>query len=119
DDQLRYDAIEWVDAERWHTGRVVLLGDAAHAGPPHMGQGGCMAMEDATVLSEVLREADTVEQALEAYVTRRRPRTDWVQEQSRAALRAWLWPPDVRDAALRERGDELLRARYAPLRPAP
>jgi 2-polyprenyl-6-methoxyphenol hydroxylase-like FAD-dependent oxidoreductase len=119
DDQLRYDAIEWVDAERWHTDRVVLLGDAAHAGPPHMGQGGCLAMEDATVLSEVLREADTVEEALEAYVTRRRPRTDWVQEQSRAALQAWLWPPDVRDAALRERGDELLRARYAPLRPAP
>jgi 2-polyprenyl-6-methoxyphenol hydroxylase-like FAD-dependent oxidoreductase len=78
-----------------------------------------MALEDAVVLSEVLREAATVEDALEAYVARRRSRTDWVQEQSRAALAAWLLPPSVRDAALRERGDQLMRARYAPLRPAP
>jgi FAD-dependent urate hydroxylase len=119
DEQLRYDAIEWVDLDRWHSGRVLLIGDAAHAGPPHLGQGGCMALEDGVVLSEVLREAATVEDALEAYVTRRRPRTDWVQAQSRAALAAWLLPPAVRDAALRERGDPLMRARYAPLRPAP
>jgi 2-polyprenyl-6-methoxyphenol hydroxylase-like FAD-dependent oxidoreductase len=119
DEQLHYDGIEWVDVDRWHTGRVVLIGDAAHASPPHMGQGGCMAMEDAVVLSEVLHEAETVENALNAYVTRRRPRTSWVQEQSRAALAAWLLPPAVRDAALRERGDQMMHARYAPLRPVP
>jgi 2-polyprenyl-6-methoxyphenol hydroxylase-like FAD-dependent oxidoreductase len=119
DEQLRYDAIEWMDVDRWNIGRVLLIGDAAHAGPPHMGQGGCMAMEDALVLSECLREADTVENAIDAYVRRRRPRTDWVQEQSRAALAAWLLPPAVRDAALRERGGQMAYARYAPLRPAP
>jgi FAD-dependent urate hydroxylase len=119
DEQLRYDAIEWVDMDRWHTGRVLLIGDAAHAGPPHMGQGGGMAMEDAVVLSECLHTADSVEDALHAYVTRRRPRTDWVQEQSRAALAAWLLPPATRDAALRERGDQMMYARYAPLRPEP
>ena len=108
-----------METDRWHTGRVVLIGDAAHAGPPHMGQGGCMAMEDALVLSECLRAADTVEGALDTYVARRRPRTDWVQEQSRAALAASLLPPAVRDAALRERGDQMMHARYAPLRPAP
>ncbi len=119
DEQIRYDVIEWVDADRWHTGRVLLIGDAAHASPPHMGQGGCMAMEDAVVLSEILRAANTVEDALDAYVRRRRPRTDWVQEQSRTALAAWLLPPAVRDAALREGGDEMMRTRFAPLRPAP
>ena len=119
DDQLRYDPIEWVDADRWHTGRVLLIGDAAHAGPPHMGQGGCMALEDALVLAEVLRAADTVEDALDAFVARRRPRTDWVQEQSRAALRFWLLPPAARDAALRERGHQAMHARYAPLCPVP
>jgi FAD-dependent urate hydroxylase len=119
DQQLRYDAIEWVDLDCWHTGRVLLIGDAAHAGPPHMGQGGCMAMEDALVLSECLRTADTVTNALNQYVTRRRPRTDWVQDQSRAALAAWLLPPAARDAALRAHGDEFMHARYAPLRPAP
>jgi 2-polyprenyl-6-methoxyphenol hydroxylase-like FAD-dependent oxidoreductase len=76
-------------------------------------------MEDAVVLSEVLREADTVENTLDAYVTGRRPRTDWVQEQSRAALAAWLLPPAVRDATLREREDQMMHARYGPLRPAP
>jgi 2-polyprenyl-6-methoxyphenol hydroxylase-like FAD-dependent oxidoreductase len=119
DEQLRYDAIEWVDMDRWHTGRVLLIGDAAHAGPPHMGQGGGMAMEDAVVLSECLHTADSVEGVLHAYVKRRRPRTDWVQEQSRSALAAWLLPPATRDAALRERGDQMMYARYAPLRPEP
>jgi len=119
DDQLRFDVIEWVDLDRWHTDRVLLIGDAAHAGPPHMGQGGCMAMEDALVLGDVLREEDTLESAFARYVTRRRPRTDWVQEQSRAALRFWLLPPSARDAALRERGNEAMHARYAPLRAVP
>ncbi|PYO58099.1 MAG: hypothetical protein DMD83_05850 [Candidatus Rokuibacteriota bacterium] len=49
DEQLHFGAIEWVDVDEWHRGRVVLIGDAAHAGPPHMGEGGCMAMEDALV----------------------------------------------------------------------
>ncbi len=119
DEQLRYDVIEWADPDRWHFGRVLLIGDAAHAGPPHLGQGGCMAMEDAVVLAECLHAADTVENALDAYVRRRKPRTDWVQEQSRAALKAWLLPPAVRDAVLRERGDQLMCARYGPLRPPP
>jgi 2-polyprenyl-6-methoxyphenol hydroxylase-like FAD-dependent oxidoreductase len=119
DEQLRFDVIEWVDPDRWHTDRVLLIGDAAHAGPPHMGQGGCMAMEDALVLSELLGGADTLDDALTAYVARRKPRTDWVQEQSRAALRFWLLPPPARDAALRERGNEVMYARYAPLRARP
>jgi 2-polyprenyl-6-methoxyphenol hydroxylase-like FAD-dependent oxidoreductase len=119
DGEIRYDVIEWLEMDRWHAGRVVLIGDAAHASPPHMGQGGTMAMEDAVVLGEVLHEADTIEHALTAYVERRRPRVEWVQEQSRAALKSWLLPPSVRDAALRERGDRMMEARFAPLRAAP
>jgi 2-polyprenyl-6-methoxyphenol hydroxylase-like FAD-dependent oxidoreductase len=49
---------------------VVLMGDAAHAGPPTMGIVGCMAMEDAYVLVEELRTAGSVEHALEAYTER-------------------------------------------------
>jgi 2-polyprenyl-6-methoxyphenol hydroxylase-like FAD-dependent oxidoreductase len=119
DAQLHIGPIEWVELDAWYRGRVVLIGDAAHAGPPHMGEGGCMAMEDALVLAEVLRTADSVEDALEAYVRRRQPRADWVQEQSRAAARAWVLPPEVRNAALRERGDQMFRDRYRPLIPAP
>jgi 2-polyprenyl-6-methoxyphenol hydroxylase-like FAD-dependent oxidoreductase len=118
DEQLHFGAIEWVEVDEWHRGRVVLLGDAAHAGPPHMGEGGCMAMEDALVLADVLRKAESVESALDAYVRRRRPRAGWVQEQSRAAAQAWVLPPAVRNAALRERGDQMFRDRYRPLIPA-
>ena len=57
DEQIHCGPIEWVEVERWRSGRVVLIGDAAHAGPPTMAQGGCMAMEDAWVLAEVLRSA--------------------------------------------------------------
>jgi 2-polyprenyl-6-methoxyphenol hydroxylase-like FAD-dependent oxidoreductase len=64
DDQILCSAMEWMESEKWHTGRVVLVGDAAHASSPMMGQGGCMAMEDACVLAEELRAAATVEDAL-------------------------------------------------------
>ena len=115
DEQLHVGPIEWMDLDRWYIGRVVLIGDAAHAGPPNMAEGGCMALEDALVLAEELRSADTVERALAAYVARRRPRVDWVQEQSRIAAESWVLPTALRNATLRERGDQLLRARYQPL----
>ncbi len=119
DEQLHCGPIEWVELDRWHSGHVVLIGDAAHAGPPNMAQGGCMAMEDACVLAEVLREADTVESALDTYVARRRPRADWVQQQSRARAQSLLLPPAVRNAALRERGVQIMRDNFGPLIPAP
>jgi 2-polyprenyl-6-methoxyphenol hydroxylase-like FAD-dependent oxidoreductase len=119
DEQLHFGPIEWVELDHWHQGRVVLIGDAAHAAPPHMGEGGCMAMEDAFVLAEVLRAVDTVEDALEIYIERRRPRVGWVQDQSRAAARAWVLPVEVRNAALRERGDQMFQDRYRPLIPPP
>jgi FAD-dependent urate hydroxylase len=115
DGQIHFGPIEWVELRRWHAGRVVLIGDAAHAAPPHMGEGGAMAIEDAIVLAELLQGADTVEHALDQYHTRRRPRIDWVQQQSRLAAKAWMLPPAIRDAALRERGDQILRDRYRPL----
>jgi 2-polyprenyl-6-methoxyphenol hydroxylase-like FAD-dependent oxidoreductase len=115
DEQLHFGPIEWVDLDSWHAGRVVLIGDAAHAAPPHMGEGGSMAIEDALVLAEVLRDAGTVEAALHAFERRRRPRVGWVQAQSRAAAKAWVLPPDARNAVLRERGDQMLQDRYRPL----
>ena len=115
DDQIHFGPIEWVELSRWHAGQVILIGDAAHATPPHMGEGGAMAIEDAVVLAELLQDADTVKDAADRYQTRRRPRVEWVQEQSRHAAKAWVLPPAIRDAALRERGDEILRDRYRPL----
>ncbi|RLU80426.1 monooxygenase [Streptomyces griseocarneus] len=60
----------------YHHGRVALLGDAAHAMTPHLGQGGCQAIEDAVVLAHLLDEADgDVPRALPAYTGARLPRT--------------------------------------------
>ncbi|PJE97867.1 monooxygenase [Streptomyces carminius] len=63
----------------YHLGRTALLGDAAHAMAPSLGQGGCQAIEDAVVLAHHAASADgggagTV-RALAAYTRDRLPRT--------------------------------------------
>jgi 2-polyprenyl-6-methoxyphenol hydroxylase-like FAD-dependent oxidoreductase len=78
DEEIHCGPIEWLEpGERWRAGRVVLIGDAAHASSPMMGQGGCIAMEDACVLAEALCAEPALEDALDAYVRRRRPRVEW------------------------------------------
>ena len=56
----------------WNRGRVVLIGDAAHACPPTLAQGGAQALEDATVLTELLLSRDSPDDALWAAFTARR-----------------------------------------------
>jgi len=119
DEQIHCGPIEWLELDEWRTGHVILIGDAAHASSPMMGQGGCMAMEDAVVLAEVLSSADTIADALDAYVERRRPRVDWVQQQSRAVGESLRLPPGPRNAALREHGGKMFRQRFGPLLAAP
>jgi len=119
DDQVICSVMEWMEVEKWHTGRVVLVGDAAHASSPMMGQGGCMAMEDACVLARELRAAVTVEDALASYVSRRTRRVKWVQQQSMALAEILTGPSEVRNATLRERGNEAIQARFGPLVPVP
>ena len=84
-----------------------------------MGQGGCMAMEDACLLAETLRKNSTVANALESYITRRRPRVNWVHQESDAVAQGFRNPPHVRNAALRQHGDQLLQRRFAQLVAAP
>jgi len=119
DEQIHCSTIEWIEQDVWYTGRVVLIGDAAHASSPMMGQGGCLAMEDAYVLAEVLRSAASVERALEMYVTRRKARVNWVQQASRAVAESFGLPPAVRNAMLRERGQLAMQQRFSPLIAAP
>ena len=67
---------------RWHTDRVVLMGDAAHAMVPHQGQGANQTIEDAIVLADCLA-GDDLAPALARYVGLRRKRTVAVQWASR------------------------------------
>jgi FAD-dependent urate hydroxylase len=120
DEQIHCAPIEWVgDVTQWHRGRVVLIGDAAHAGPPTMGIVGCMAMEDAYVLAKELPRAVSVERALDTYERRCRPRAEWVVQQSRAVVASLNRPPAIRNPEMRERGDQDLHDRFRPLVVAP
>jgi 2-polyprenyl-6-methoxyphenol hydroxylase-like FAD-dependent oxidoreductase len=53
--------------KRWHRGRVVLIGDAAHVASPSSGQGASMAFEDAVQLARCLRDRGDPTVAFHAY----------------------------------------------------
>lgn len=70
--------------ENWTRGRVTLLGDAAHPMLPYLGQGACMALEDACILSEAITRAnDDPASALQDYERIRKTRTTRAQMGSR------------------------------------
>ena len=75
----------------WHRGGVVLLGDAAHPMTPNLGQGACMAIEDAVVLARALQDYKELEQALSVYEAARLARTKWITKLSRIWGRVGLW----------------------------
>jgi FAD-dependent urate hydroxylase len=102
---------------RWHRGRVVLVGDAAHASSPNMAEGASLAMEDALVLDEELAGADTdgVEAALGRFAARRAERVAWVQETTHRRDRLRYAPPVLRRVALGVAGRRLFRFHYRPL----
>jgi 2-polyprenyl-6-methoxyphenol hydroxylase-like FAD-dependent oxidoreductase len=66
----------------WHQGRVVLLGDAAHATTPHLGQGAAQAVEDAVVLGDLLARGESPPQLMKSYMQRRYERCRLIAESS-------------------------------------
>jgi anthraniloyl-CoA monooxygenase len=72
--------------ERWSTGNVVLLGDAAHTAHFSIGSGTKLAMEDALALAACLHEQPTVAEALAAYEAERRPVVESTQRAAQASL---------------------------------
>lgn len=86
-------------------GRVALLGDAAHAATPNMGQGAGMALEDAYVLSQNLQKSASVDEALSTYEKRRLPRTRKIRDKSYMIGRISQWESSIaintRNAILR------------------
>ncbi|MGY4398959.1 2-polyprenyl-6-methoxyphenol hydroxylase-like FAD-dependent oxidoreductase [Sphingomonas sp. UYAg733] len=68
--------------DTWFKGRVLLIGDAAHATSAHMGMGGGMALEDAVVLGQSVGTTETLQEALTAFMERRFERVKLVVETS-------------------------------------
>jgi 2-polyprenyl-6-methoxyphenol hydroxylase-like FAD-dependent oxidoreductase len=85
---LRNDVYYLEPLQRWSSGRVVLLGDAAHATTPAIGQGAAQAIEDAVVLADRLARAVEVGTALAEYEAARRSRANSVLRMSRRADKA-------------------------------
>jgi 2-polyprenyl-6-methoxyphenol hydroxylase-like FAD-dependent oxidoreductase len=81
---LRHDIYRLPKLDSYHRGSVVLLGDAAHAMTPNLGQGGGQALEDAIVLAAAVSRTRDVATALARYDHERRART---QAMSLAATR--------------------------------
>jgi FAD-dependent urate hydroxylase len=61
---------------RWHRGRMVVIGDAAHAPTPTSGQGASLAVEDAVVVAKCLRDLPDAQQAFARFEALRRPRVE-------------------------------------------
>lgn len=95
DSVLRHDIYELPPLTSYATGRVALVGDAAHAMTPNLGQGANQALEDAVTLAAALDDQATVAAALATYDRLRRPRTQAIARRSRlvGAVAQWQWAP--------------------------
>ncbi|MEV4374065.1 FAD-dependent monooxygenase [Nonomuraea sp. NPDC049637] len=100
---LQHDTHELPALPTYVSGNVAVLGDAAHAMTPNLGQGACQALEDAVTLAHAV---DTlgVRAGLAAYDRIRRPRTQLIVRRSRQAGAAAHWTSTpmttLRDAVL-------------------
>jgi 2-polyprenyl-6-methoxyphenol hydroxylase-like FAD-dependent oxidoreductase len=111
----------------WTRGTVALLGDAAHAMEPNLGQGAAQTIEDAEALLVALRVSGELSGALAAYAAARRRRARMFQQESsrfaRLALSTHAGPRDLMmrlgPEAVRRRAMGRLLRRHAPPRPAP
>lgn len=101
---------------RWSTGRVTLLGDAAHPTLPYLAQGAVMAIEDGAVLARSLAMSDTIPAALQLYQRNRVDRTARIVLQS-SANRELFHLPSVAEIrarfAKRDEGEERNRWLYS------
>jgi 2-polyprenyl-6-methoxyphenol hydroxylase-like FAD-dependent oxidoreductase len=80
---VRYPVFEMPTLPQWHAGRVVLVGDSAHATGPHSGQGGSLAFEDSIVLAMCLRDLPSVPEAFARYQQIRKERVEYVVQETR------------------------------------
>lgn len=91
-------------ARQWSAGRTAIVGDAAHAQPPNLGQGGGMAMQNGLALAVALEQAQDVRDvpaALEAWEAAQRPLIEHCQRWSILYGEVTYLPDEVRSRVIR------------------
>ena len=116
--ELHHGAVDEVRLKQWHDGRLVLIGDAAHATGPVWAQGVAMALEDALILGELLARTPIARwESVGAEFERiRRPRVEHVRSATEKMSRLAALPGRVRDIAAPVLGPRSYRQAYGPLR---
>jgi 2-polyprenyl-6-methoxyphenol hydroxylase-like FAD-dependent oxidoreductase len=115
-DRLYYSPVEEVRCERWSRGRLVLIGDAAHATGPVWAQGAALALEDALVLADLLAAQHDWSSVGAQFERLRRPRVAHVQAATDKMSRIAGLPSRLRDLVAPVLGPRAYRAAYGPLR---
>jgi 2-polyprenyl-6-methoxyphenol hydroxylase-like FAD-dependent oxidoreductase len=92
----RYDRLELIKLNQWSMGRTAIVGDAAHALPPNIGQGGGTAMMNALSMAFYLDEDDDVVRALSNWEREERPITEHAQWMSVLMGMPTTWPSPFR-----------------------
>ena len=78
--EARWDPFSMVRLKSWHKGRVAIAGDAAHAQPPNLGQGACLAMSNMLALAVAADEhRHDIESGLAEWENRERPLVEHTQ----------------------------------------
>lgn len=101
---LKTGAFDRLPVRNWGSGRLTMIGDAIHPTTPNLGQGGCLAMEDAVVLARCFEKYGANEEALRRYERCRYKRTTTVSRYSRyyGSIGQWenVWARGLRRTAL-------------------
>jgi 2-polyprenyl-6-methoxyphenol hydroxylase-like FAD-dependent oxidoreductase len=114
--QLYYSPVEEVRCQRWSAGRLVLIGDAAHATGPVWAQGAAMALEDCLVLADLLAARSDWSSVGAEFERLRRPRVGHVQAATDKMSRLAGLPDRLRDLVAPVLGPRAYREAYGPLR---
>jgi 2-polyprenyl-6-methoxyphenol hydroxylase-like FAD-dependent oxidoreductase len=105
EDTIRTDLYDFAPIARWSENNVALLGDAAHAMTPNLGQGGAQAVEDAHALARQFQQTASIAEALKNYERIRIPKASSIVKASRTLGQIAHWRNPLaqwaRDAAIR------------------
>ena len=103
-DEVTWNVYSYIRCKQWSSGRTCIVGDAAHAQPPNLGQGGGMAMQNAMALAAYMadvKDQRDVPAGLEAWEAATRPLTEHCQYWSCLFGEITQIPNDVRTTFIR------------------